>query len=74
MNIDIPDYRCRCIDPPPNTPFEKGRVYKLIFMIDGIGAVTEDGYEWWANRDIEFYWYFQMLPDKKEYFQDENEL
>ena len=55
--------RCRCINPPNNTPFVKNGVYKWVYIIDGYAAVHESGIMW-GEGEINFLKHFQIVSGK----------
>ena len=57
--------RCRCINPPNNTPFVKNGVNKWVYIIDGYAAVQvhESGIMW-GEGEINFLKHFQIVSGK----------
>lgn len=54
---------CRCFAPPPGSGFEKGKLYRWGYIIDGMVAYHESG-ETWSDGEIMFASRFQILSGK----------
>ena len=63
QKVEKMEKRCRCINPPNNTPFVKNGVYKWVYIIDGYAAVHESGIMW-GEGEINFLKHFQIVSGK----------
>ena len=60
VDKEIEKNRCRCINPPVNTPFRKGMLYGWKYITGGYAACHESGAEWSAGKDA-FLMHFQII-------------
>lgn len=52
--------KCRCFNPPEDTPFEKEGIYRWNYIIDGYVVYHDSGFIW-SSGELEFYFHFQKL-------------